>query len=110
MEKKKILEKFFAQYGSKITRLDKDGETFGILAPVNQIDSKTQAITFETMGFTPKSEFVLLSSESNHVIEKNARLQIEEKIYKVIQSDFCMVSGKPFYARSYLFEMRSVCI
>lgn len=109
MQYQKIIETFFRKYGSLITSEDETEQVKGIIAPVRDLATELEHITYSKVGFVPKKEYLFLTPAEDTVVQKHHIVKADGKKFKIVESDYYYLSDTPFYRRSYAYEVKELC-
>lgn len=108
MDYKEVLNKFFDDYGSTIVDRQTHKTIKGIIAPVKDLALKFSHLSFNDLGFIPKSEWVLICRLNDDIVKVDNYVIIENRLMKVIECDDYLLEDKPFYKRAYLYQVREL--
>lgn len=108
MQYREIINTFFEEYGSAIFDESGTKKTKGIIAPVRDLGAEYKEVTYPRVGFVPKREYLFLTPADDTVVNQYSRVTAEGKIFKIVESDYYLLSDQPFYKRSYGYEVRTL--
>lgn len=108
MKYNEILNCFFENYGSNVVDYNTNKCIKGVIAPVKDLSLKYNDLSFNDLGFMPKSEWILISQLDDEIIKVDNCVIIDNKLMKIINCDNYLLANKPFYKRAFLYQIREL--